>query len=158
MSNANGGKELTQTQGCTPASEYDRYIPITPQSYKVTFKEVMTTIKMMMSSRNIPDDGKLKYAVFAALYLESSTSTGLEAYESNFAGIDLSSSWGEAKKYFQGNPNYFCLKSDTTTLPYAVFDDLNSNVTLLLERWKNSMINLPNVSAKEITKFWILYF
>ena len=158
VSNANGGKEVTQTQACTPASKYDRYIPITPQSYKVTFKEVMTTIKMKMSSGNIPDDGKLKYAVFAALYLESSTSTGLEAYENNFAGIDLSSSWGPSKKYFEGNPNYFCLKSDTTTLPYAVFDDLNNNVTLLLEKWKNSMIILPNVSAKEITKFWILYF
>ena len=158
VSNANGGKELTQTQACTPASKYDRYIPITPQSYKVTFKEVIKTIKIMMSAGEIPDDGKLKYAVFAALYLESSTSTGLEAYENNFAGIDLSSSWGTSNTYFEGNPNYFCLKSDTTTLPYAVFDDLNNNVTLLLERWKNSMIILPKVSAKEITKFWVIYF
>ena len=158
VSNANGGKEVTQTQACTPSSDYIKYTPITPQSSKSTFKEAMNTIEMKMSSGNIPDDGKLKYAVFAALYLESATSTGLESYENNFAGIDLSSSWGTSKTYFEGNPNYFCLKSDTTTLPYAVFDDLDNNVTLLLERWKNRMINLPNVSAKEITKFWVLYF
>jgi hypothetical protein len=158
VSNANGSKELTQTQACTPASDYSKYTPITPQSNKATFKEVMNTIELKMSSLNIPDDNKLKYTVFAALYLESATSTGLEAYENNFAGIDLSNNWGPSKEYFQSNPNYFCLKSDTTTLPYAVFDDLGKNIELLLARWKDRMINLPNISAKEITKFWILYF
>ena len=75
-------------------------------------KPNIKTIKIMMSAGEIPDDGKLKYEVFAALYLESSTSTGLEAYENNFAGIDLSSSWGPSNTYFEGNPNYFCLKSE----------------------------------------------
>ena len=157
VSNANGSKEVTQTQTCTPDSKYIKYTAITPQSSKVTFKEVKDTIVNLLSSKNIPDDNKLKYALFAALYLESGTSTGFDAYENNFAGIDLSKSWGDSEIYF-GGTNYFCLKSDTTTLPYALFDDLTNNITILLEKWKNSMVVLPNNSAKEITKFWILYF
>ena len=111
-----------------------------------------------MSALGIADDDKLKYCVFAALYLESSTTTGFESYENNYAGIDLTQSWGESGKYFNSNQQYFCLKSDTTTLPYAVFDDLTNNVVMLLERWKGRMGIVPNNTAKEITKFWILNF
>ena len=110
-----------------------------------------------MASGGIPDDGKLKYAVFAALYLESGTSTGLEAYEYNFAGIDLSNFWGEgSSSQFNSNKQFFCLKSETTMLPYAVFDDLANTIKLLLERWNNRMFNVASSSEKDIAKFWIL--
>jgi len=157
-SNANGGKEVTQVQSCVPSNSYNRFVNITPTSTKATFKEALSTIKNQIIASGVSDDGKLKYCVFAALYLESSTTTGLESYENNFAGIDLSQSWGTSSRYFSGNEQFFCLKSDTTTLPYAVFDDLSNNVRLLIERWKDRMGNVPNNSAKEITKFWILNF
>jgi hypothetical protein len=157
-SNANGGKEVTQVQSCIPSNSYNRFVNITPTNTKSTFKEALSTIKSQMTASGVSDDGKLKYCVFAALFLESSTTTGLEAYENNFAGIDLSQSWGTSSRYFNGNEQFFCLKSDTTTLPYAVFDDLSNNVRLLIERWKDRMGNVPNNSAKEITKFWILNF
>ena len=157
-SNANGGKEVTQVQSCTPTGAYNTFVSITPTLTKTTFKDAFETIKLQMSNLGISDDGKLKFCVFAALFLESSTTTGLESYENNYSGIDLSQSWGTSSNYFNGNQQFFCLKSETTTLPYAVFDDLTNNVVMLLERWKNRMGNVPNNTAKEITKFWVLNF
>jgi len=157
-SNANGGKEVTQVQSCVPSNSYNRFVNITPTNTKATFKEALSIIKSQITASGISDDGKLKYCVFAALFLESSTTTGLESYENNFAGIDLSQSWGTSSRYFNGNEQFFCLKSDTTTLPYAVFDDLSNNVRLLIERWKDRMGNVANSTTKEITKFWILNF
>ena len=157
VSNANGGKELVEPQTCVPNSKYSGYVAITPTNRKVTFTEAKKMIKNLMASGGIPDDGKLKYAVFAALYLESGTSTGLEAYEYNFAGIDLSNFWGEgSSSQFNSNKQFFCLKSETTMLPYAVFDDLANTIKLLLERWNNRMFNVASSSEKDIAKFWIL--
>ena len=120
-SNANGGKEVTQVQSCTPTGAYNTFVSITPTSTSVTFKDVLTAIKSELVNFNITDDGKLKYCVFAALFLESSTTTGFSAYENNYAGIDLSQSWGTTSSYFNGNQQFFCLQSDTTTLNHMRF-------------------------------------
>ena len=158
-SNANGGKELTQTQACTPTTDYNTYTTLSaPAEKQISFKDAHGTIKTLMTSLGITDDNKLKYAVFSALYLESGTSTGFKAYESNYSGIDLTKSWGSSKTYFETSKNFFCLKNDESglTLPYAVFESSSKNIEMLLQRWKGRMVNVPDNTAKSITKFVML--
>jgi hypothetical protein len=158
-SNANGGKELVQTQACTTANEYNTYTTLTaPSEKQISLKDGYESIMNLISGLSIADDNKLKYAVYAAMYLESGSSTGFKSYESNYSGVDLSKSWGNSKVYFETSKNYFCLKNDDSglTLPYAVFESSSKNIEMLLQRWKGRMVNVPNNDAKSISKFLIL--
>jgi hypothetical protein len=157
-SNANGGKEFTQTNTCTPTVEkYQTFIPITPTIQKLAYSIVKGTIQQLISVGG--DDGKLKYAVFVALYLESGNSTGFEAYENNFAGIDLNQNWGNQSQYFDGNKQFFCLKgTDGNTKPYAVFDDLSNNVKVLIDRWKLRTSEITTINGENLFKFWVINF
>jgi len=76
-----------------------------------------------------------------------------ECYENNFAGIDLSSNWGESIKN-QITQQFFCLTSDKTVLPYAQFRDLNSLIKFLALRWEQRM-GAVTVTPQSIAKFWI---
>jgi hypothetical protein len=156
VSNASGGKEVSDNVNCTPASQYSTYYRITPQAKKSSFREAYDAINNQIAARGLTDDNKLKYVIFAALYLESGTATGLEAYENNFSGIQLVGPWGPSENYFAGNQQFFCLSSRNQTYPYAVFNDVVSNVRMLVDRWYTRMVKVNNNSPEEITKFWIL--
>jgi len=157
-SNANGGKEFTQTNTCNPSvSQYSTFVPITPTTQKLAYSIVKGTIQQLVSVGG--DDGKLKYAVFVALYLESGNSTGFEAYENNFAGIDLNQYWGNQSQYFNGNQQFFCLKgSDGNTKPYAVFDDLTNNIKVLIDRWRSKTSQITSIDGNSLFKFWSINF
>jgi len=157
-SKANSGKKLVQGIECPPNDKYSRYFNETPLEKSASIQEVKNTIVNQLVSSGIGDDGKLKYVVFAALYLGSGTDKGFIAYENNFSGIDLSQDWGPTSVYFSSNKRYFCLSSNSKTLPYAVFDDLYNNVRFLIEKWKGRTKFLPDNSKTTLTKFWILNF
>jgi hypothetical protein len=158
VSNANGGKEFTQTNTCSPTAEkYVKFVSITPTTQKLAYSIVKGTIQQLVSVGG--DDGKLKYAVFVALYLESGNSTGFEAYENNFAGIDLNQYWGNQSQYFENNQQYFCLKgSDGNTKSYAVFDDLTNNVKVLIDRWRSKTSQITSIDGPNLFKFWAINF
>ena len=158
-SNALGKKEVVQNPACTPTSDYNTYTAVSaPAEKQISLKDAYDTIMTLMNSLGITDDGKLKYAVYSAIYLESGTSTGFKTYESNYSGVDLSKSWGGSKAYFETSKNFFCLKNDSNglTLPYAVFESSSKNFEMLLQRWKGRMVNVPDNSEKSISKFLIL--
>jgi hypothetical protein len=158
-SNALGKKEVVQNPACTPTSDYNTYTAVSaPAEKQISLKDAYDTIMTLMNSLGITDDGKLKYAVYSAIYLESGTSTGFKTYESNYSGVDLSKSWGGSKVYFETSKNFFCLKNDSNglTLPYAVFESSSKNFEMLLQRWKGRMVNVPDNSEKSISKFLIL--
>jgi hypothetical protein len=157
ISNVNGGKTVDNTPTCIPNSNYMKYVSITPSIKKESFSSVKKTINQLLLSRGINDDGKLKYLIFVTLYLESATSTGFEAYENNFSGVDLGQNWGDSATYF-GGEQYFCLSNQSTTLPYAIFDDLSNNITFWLERWKNRTSKVESITKQNVAKFWILNF
>ena len=158
-SNANGSKEPVQSPACTPSSDYNTYSALSaPAEKQISFKDGYESIMNLMSGLGIADDNKLKYAIYASMYLESGTSTGFKSYESNYTGIDLTKSWGTSKVYFETSKNFFCLKNDDNglTLPYAVFETSAKNIEMLLQRWKGRMVNVANNEAKSISKFLIL--
>jgi hypothetical protein len=157
--NANAGKKLVQGQECKPNVKYEKFVNETPIERSFSVQEVKKEIMSQLISSGIGDDGKLKYAVFAALYLGSGTDKGFIAYDYNFAGVDISQDWGPTSSYFNGNKQYFCLSSQSYILPYAVFDDLSNSIRFLLERWKGRVNkSITEVNKTTITKFWILNF
>lgn len=154
VSNVIGTKEFTQDNVCTPNSKYSTFIPITPTITKATYSQVKNAIQQQILASG-PDDGKLKYAVFAALYLESGNSTGFESYENNYSGIDINQDWKNLSIYFNGNKQFFCIKTSTTTLPYPVFDDLVNNVRMLIDKWRQRTGEIKKIDGEELTKFWV---
>jgi hypothetical protein len=150
--NAEGKKELTEN--CTAKSPYDKFFNTTdPVQSTKSFKLIKDQIEQVFSVNSINDDGKLKYVIFATLYIESGKDNGFTAYENNFAGIDLSSNWGDSiKPYIK--QQFFCLTTDKTTLPYAQFTDSINLIKFLSKRWKDRMGGVE-VNSKSIAKFWI---
>ena len=131
-----GKKEVVQNPACTPTSDYNTYTAVSaPAEKQISLKDAYDTIMTLMNSLGITDDGKLKYAVYSAIYLESGTSTGFKTYESNYSGVDLSKSWGGSKAYFETSKNFFCLKNDSNGLT------LNTD-------WGITVINLSEYCEK----------
>jgi hypothetical protein len=154
-----GDKELTQPQTCKPSPPYDDYHDITPSVNSSTFTQVKGTLNEVLSINNV-DGGKLQYVVFAALYVESANGDiKMTAYESNYGGVTLSGGpWGNAgKRFFEGNKQFFCQTSanDSTTLPYAVFNDLFNHLSFVVARWKDRMSSVE-ITSTSIAKFLII--
>jgi len=152
MSNINGGKTLSTT--CQTSSPYDKYvINTTPNINFNNYATVKKTIGDVLSTNNITDDGKLKYVLFASMFVQSNTDNGFKAYENNFANIDLGNSWGVSiNPYIK--QTYYCLSNQQNTLPYAQFKDLFNHVEFLAKRWKDRMLNVT-LTEQSIAKFWI---
>jgi len=153
-----GDKELTQPQTCKPSAPYDKFFNLTPTVNNKTFTNVKGELLEKLAVQNITDS-KLKYVIFAAMYVESANGNSkLTAYENNFAGVTLTGDWGSSSTYFKGNKQFFCQTSanDSTNLPYAVFDDLTNHLIFLINRWRNRMTSDVEVTAKSITKFLII--
>jgi hypothetical protein len=139
----------TDNPSCTPIKNYEKYQKIdSPTTTKSKYKDVISTII------NQTQDQKLRYLVFATIYLGSSNGTELETKENNYSGVDLLQNWGQAGvSYF--NNQFYCNSSNT---PYAIFSDLSKHVEFLIARFSGKVGQLPAITAKDITKFYTLYF
>jgi hypothetical protein len=97
--------------------------------------------------------------IFAALYVESANGDlKFSAFEHNYGGVTLTGPWGESQRYFYNNKQFFCQTSasDSTNLPYAIFNDLFNHLSFLVSRWSGRMNSNVDVTAKSIAKFLIL--
>jgi hypothetical protein len=140
----------TDYPSCKPSiNNYQKYDSVdTPTTTKSKYKDAIGAIIAQTS------DQKLRYLVFAAIYLGSSNGSELETKENNYSGVDLLQNWGQAgDSYF--NKQYYCISSN---VPYSIFSDLSKHVEFLIARWKDRTKQLPEITAKEITKFYTLYF
>jgi hypothetical protein len=141
---------VSTNPNCQPKiSNYEKYVNVSPPTTtKSKYKDAIGTIIAQT------DDQRLRYLVFAAIYLGSSNGTELETKENNYSGVNLLQYWGATgESYF--NQQYYCISSN---VPYSIFSDLSNHVTFLIERWKGRVTQLPEITAKEITKFYTLYF
>jgi hypothetical protein len=143
---ANSSKNSSQ---CKPVSNYEKYGNVdSPTTTKSKYKDAIGTIIAQT------DDQRLRYLVFAAIYLGSSNGTELETKENNYSGINLLQYWGNpGLNYF--NQQYYCSSTD---VPYSIFSDLSKHISFLIDRWKGRVTQLPEITAKEIVKFYTLYF
>jgi hypothetical protein len=146
----NPANSVATNSECKPTiTNYAKYDNVdSPTTTKSKYKDAISTIIVQT------DIQKLRYLVFAAIYLGSSNGTELETKENNYSGVDLLQNWGQAgDSYF--NKQYYCTSSN---VPYAIFSDLSKHITFLIARWKDRVSQLPEITAKDITKFYILYF
>jgi hypothetical protein len=143
---ANSSKNSSQ---CKPVSNYEKYSNVdSPTTTKSKYKDAISTIIAQT------DDQRLRYLVFAAIYLGSSNGTELETKENNYSGINLLQYWGNpGLTYF--NQQYYCSSTDVQS---SIFSDLSKHISFLIDRWKGRVTQLPDITAKEIVKFYTLYF
>jgi hypothetical protein len=133
---------------CKPVSNYEKYTKVDSTTTKSKYKDAISTIITQTS------DQKLRYLVFATIYLGSSNGTELETKESNYSGVNLLQNWGQTGlSYF--NQQFYCSSTD---VPYAIFSDLSKHVEFLIARFSGKISLLPDITAKEIVKFYTLYF
>ncbi len=139
----------TSYPNCKPIKNYEKYSNIdSPTTTKSKYKDAIGTIIAQTA------DQKLRYLVFAAIYLGSSNGTELETKENNYSGIDLLQYWGNTGLNLF-NEQYYCSSSN---IPYSIFSDLPKHVAFLIARWKDRVKQLPEITSKEIVKFYTLYF
>jgi hypothetical protein len=144
------------------------YKEITPNQTTITFQDMGNIIVDIITKNNYANPQKLKYLVFATMYLGSGDKNkGFVSWENNYSKVNLTETdgnWGKNTSCEGGAPQggslayfpkreYFSLEPG---IPYGVFNSVDDNVKMLLARWYNRA--LPNVDNKEITKFWILNF
>jgi hypothetical protein len=139
----------TDYPSCTPIKNYEKYDKVdSPTTTKSKYKDAIGTIIAQTA------DQKLRYLVFATIYLGSSNVTELETKENNYSGVDLLQNWGQTGlSYF--NQQFYCNSSNA---PYAIFSDLPKHVEFLIARFSGKISLLPSITAKEIVKFYTLYF
>ena len=143
------GTKSDNTQTCVPNNYYNKYIVETP---------LTTDVITYITTNNT--NNKIRYAIFAKMYLSSSNGSKLQTKASNYSGTDLTSKWGATgDKYFI--KKYYCDSSNSTDgkvqTPYVFFDTFKDHINFLIERYTNRVSMIKSVDAKEITKFLILY-
>jgi len=150
----NPSNTASANQTCTASSVYSTFTYENATKESKTTNEVVKAVKKYVSGTTLTQEykDKLNLLLFSTVYIASATQTGFQANNNNFIGLNIQDNWGPnfTKK------SYFC-SSDNT--PYVSFSNLEESVSFIFERWKSRVLTMDQpVSAKEITKFWIINF
>ena len=146
------GTTQSNSQNCPPKTvkndKYGKFTVTKVIKTEAKYKEVVDLI----SSKTT--DQKLRYAVFTKMYLSSSQSGMLQSQSFNYSNTDLKQDWGPSVEDFFKTKKYYCSNSN---VPYVTFSSLNQNVDFLISRYKDRVGKINGITAKDITKFLILY-
>jgi hypothetical protein len=156
--NKNTKKEATiqsNSQKCPPKKvKNDKYDTFTVTDNKlstsVTYKEVIDLI----STKTDGKPQKLRYAIFAKMFLSSSQSGMLQSQSFNYSNTDLNQDWGPSVEQFFTTKKYYCGETNT---PFMTFTDLNQNIDFLISRFDGRIGKIDSITSRDITKFIILY-
>jgi len=142
-------KKESNSQNCLPDNtKYDKFTVTDDKvSSSATYEEVVDLI----SSKTT--DQKIRYSVFATMYIRSSQSGMLQSQSNNYSAVDLLQYWGPSIEPFFTTKKYYCSDSNK---PYVVFDSLSQNVDFLISRYEKRVGDISTISATDITKFIIL--
>jgi hypothetical protein len=142
----------SNSQKCAPTlSRYNTFTPTDGESgTTVSHKEVIDLI----SSKTLNEPVRLRYAVFAKMFVSSSNNNQLKSQWFNYTDTDLLQDWGPSIKDLFTTKKYYCSSSSNT--PYVAFTDLNQNVDFIISRFKERASLINDITPKEITKFLIL--
>lgn len=133
-------------------TDYKKYTPVdSPTETSVTVKDVQTKVVSRILNKNITDDDKLKYVIFASLYLSSYNGTSFKSYENNFTNITLMNKWSSTP-----STKFFCKTINSSSQPFMVFSSIDNNIDFLIDRYKGRMVTVKDNSKEEIAKFIIL--
>lgn len=145
-------KNESNSQNCLPDdTKYDKF---TVTNDKVSSSATYQQVVDLIASKTPTGDQKMRYAVFATMYIRSSQSGMLQSQSNNYSAVDLLQYWGPSVDEFFKTKKYYCSDSNK---PYVVFDSLNQNVEFLISRYKNRVETIKSISATDIAKFIIIY-
>ena len=147
-------KTLEPSSSCSDFlnEKYKKYTPVdTPTFNTLNTQDLVTKILSRMANLNVPDNGKLKYVIFAFISLNQPIA------QNNLSGVDLSKPWGGSDSFFE--KKYFCMKNDgVTLLPYASFANISDNIDMMISRYNPRMTSVkPDSTGKlstSIAEFW----
>jgi hypothetical protein len=148
--------KIDETDSCKTSlyKDYAKFTPVDePTLVTQTIQTVQTKVVSRIANKNITDEGdKLKYVIFAALYLGSYVGDSFKANEHNFSNVRLISKWSSTP-----NTKFFCkISNGNQSFPYMVFDSIDKNIDFLIDRYKGRMPTITDSSKEEIAKFLIL--
>jgi hypothetical protein len=147
------GTTQSNSQKCPPTKvKNDKYGNFTVTDDKLATSSTYKEVVDLISSKTT--DQKLRYAVFAKMYLSSSQGGMLQSNSFNYSNTDLLQDWGPSVESFFKTKKYYCSNSN---IPYVTFSSLNQNVDFLISRYEKRVDNVKTITAKDITKFLILY-
>jgi hypothetical protein len=147
------GTTQSNSQKCPPTKvKNDKYGNFTVTDDKLATSSTYKEVVDLISSKTT--DQKLRYAVFAKMYLSSSQGGMLQSNSFNYSNTDLLQDWGPSVESFFKTKKYYCSNSN---IPYVTFSSLNQNVDFLISRYEKRVANINTITAKDITKFLILY-
>jgi len=147
------GTTQSNSSKCPPiTAKQDKYGKFTITDTKlvtsVTYKDVVDLISSKTTNQ------KIRYAVFAKMYLSSSQSGMLQTQSYNYSNTDLLQDWGPSVNEFFTTKKYYCSNSNT---PYITFNSLNQNVDFLISRYEKRVGQIKSITTKDISRFLILY-
>ena len=153
-------QESVPAQSCTPNTEYSTFLPEqNPIVTKLSVINMKTNIRFRVESPEVlgstDNKDKLKVVIFVSAYLSSykENESSFVGYANNFTGIDLTQKWaGSSLNYF--DTKYYCGSNSQTTIPYAQFKNVTSNIEMLAKLWDQRMSTL-DLNPESITNFWI---
>jgi hypothetical protein len=141
---------VSAQQTCSVSTNYNTYKVGTPNPTSINHKNI---IQIINENTN---DTKLKYIVFATMYLQSGNAQGLSSNEHNYAGIDISEFWGDGSSgFFSSSKYYYC---SSKQIPYVYFDSADNHVKMLIARFEGKSSAFGETTPVDIAKFYILYF
>jgi len=133
-------------------TDYKKYTPVdSPAQITLTPKEVHTKVLSRLANKNLSGDVKLQYVIFTSIYLSSFEGTSFKSYESNFTNVKLTGKWSTTP-----TTKFFCKQINGNSTPFMAFNNIDSNIDFLIERYKNRTVTIKDISKEEITKFIIL--
>jgi hypothetical protein len=157
---SNQANTFSENQSCSANTKYSNYLKEEPIKSTATANEVYQAVTSASASA-FPNDqdsfAQLSTLVYAKIYMSSFVNPNFETYNNNFAGIDITEYWGPSSSRFKvdgnGNGLFYCTSSNQ---PYASFENLQSSVTFLIERWKNRFTVNQFTTNEDYAKFIVL--
>ena len=147
--------KIDESDACKESlyTDYKKYTPVeSPSETTLTSGEVVIKVQSRLQIKNITEDyDKLKYVIFASLYLSSFNGTSFKAYENNFSNVMLVDKWSSTP-----NTKFFCKIFKGNSTPFMVFNSIDNNIDFLIDRYKGRMKTIKDTSKEEIAKFLIL--
>jgi hypothetical protein len=149
------GTKPNNSPSCPPVEtatkRYEKFVLVTPTETSVTIKNV---VEYIMTKT---EDQKMRYSVFAKLYLNSNNDVNLKTLANNYSGTKIDvSDWGASVEAYFTKKEYYC-GGNLNTKPYVVFENFEQNVDFLMSRYSGRTITINEITPKDITKFITLY-
>jgi hypothetical protein len=166
VSDSSGSPTINNTLECSANTKYNEVgyskLEGTPQKNTVSFQKAKNIIINKSNSLGIVANAfdRLKYSIFAKMFIECGDSTSLNfiGTENNFIGTDISSYWYTSSDFFSPSKKYFCVTKPNQVMSYVQYESIDKNIEFLLSRWTSAKVlsEIPNNTKEEIAKFIVL--